>query len=102
MDNAIELLSVEQLFACTQSFLCNLLGNPKDIFSYLNTCVSARLPITFRLGVLSPDGRCKTFDNSANGYARSEAISVLLLEKSKDARRIYANVRSSLETKRKF
>lgn len=43
-----------------------------------------------KLGVLSPDGRCKSFDESANGYARSEAISVILLQKAKDAKRVYA------------
>ncbi|XP_046608837.1 fatty acid synthase-like [Neodiprion virginianus] len=46
----------------------------------------------FHLGVLSSDGRCKSFDNEANGYARSEAVSVIYLQKSKDAKRIYAHV----------
>ncbi|KAK0166754.1 hypothetical protein PV327_004243 [Microctonus hyperodae] len=46
----------------------------------------------FRLGVLSPDYCCKCFDNSANGYARSETISVILLQKFKDAKRVYATV----------
>nr|XP_026498401.1 fatty acid synthase-like [Vanessa tameamea] len=45
-----------------------------------------------RLGVLSPDGRCKCFDNDANGYVRSEAIVVCLLQKAKDSRRVYAQV----------
>ncbi|XP_047538557.1 fatty acid synthase-like [Vanessa atalanta] len=45
-----------------------------------------------RLGVLSADGKCKTFDNSANGYARSEAIVVCVLQKAKDSRRIYAQI----------
>lgn len=44
----------------------------------------------YKIGVLSPDGRCKSFDESANGYARSEAISVVFLQKAKDAKRIYA------------
>ncbi|XP_046964411.1 fatty acid synthase-like [Vanessa cardui] len=45
-----------------------------------------------RLGVLSADGRCKCFDNDANGYARSEAIVVCLLQKAKDSRRVYAQI----------
>lgn len=32
-----------------------------------------------KLNMLSPDGFCKTFDNSANGYTRSEGIVTLLL-----------------------
>ncbi|KAJ8946541.1 hypothetical protein NQ318_004677, partial [Aromia moschata] len=45
-----------------------------------------------RLGVLSPDGSCKAFDEAGNGYARSDAVGVLILQKSKDAKRIYAQV----------
>lgn len=45
-----------------------------------------------RLGVLSPDGASKTFDDSANGYARAEMVSAILLQKSKSARRIYSTV----------
>ncbi|KAK0083564.1 hypothetical protein PV325_008602 [Microctonus aethiopoides] len=48
--------------------------------------------LSFQLGILSPDHRCKCFDNDANGYARSEAITVLLLQKFKNAKRIYATV----------
>ncbi|WP_318198082.1 SDR family NAD(P)-dependent oxidoreductase [Streptomyces sp. MCL20-2] len=33
-----------------------------------------------RAGMLSPDGLCKTFDESANGYVRSEGGAVLLLK----------------------
>lgn len=41
---------------------------------------------------MAPDGRCKSFDANANGYARSETVSVAYLQKSKDAKRIYATV----------
>lgn len=45
-----------------------------------------------RLGVLSPDGWCRPFDQNANGYTRSEAICSIFLQKSKDAKRIYAKL----------
>lgn len=43
-------------------------------------------------GVLSPEGRSKAFDADADGYARSETISVIYLQKAKNAKRIYATV----------
>lgn len=42
--------------------------------------------------MLSLDGSCKSFDADANGYARSETVAVVYLQKAKDARRIYAQV----------
>ncbi|XP_019359228.1 PREDICTED: fatty acid synthase isoform X1 [Gavialis gangeticus] len=45
-----------------------------------------------KLGMLSPDGACKAFDASGNGYCRSEAVVVVLLTKKSMAKRIYATV----------
>ncbi|PTL78227.1 type I polyketide synthase [Vitiosangium sp. GDMCC 1.1324] len=43
-------------------------------------------------GALSPDGRCKTFDASADGYSRAEACGALVLERLSDARARGANI----------
>ncbi|HEX2049209.1 MAG TPA: beta-ketoacyl synthase N-terminal-like domain-containing protein [Actinomycetota bacterium] len=50
-------------------------------------------------GALAPDGRCKTFDESADGYARGEGAGAVVLKRlSKalaDGDRVYALVRGS-------
>lgn len=50
-------------------------------------------------GALSPDGHCKTFDDSANGYVRSEGCGVVVLKRLSDALadndRVYAIVRGT-------
>ncbi|XP_066519867.1 fatty acid synthase [Hoplias malabaricus] len=45
-----------------------------------------------KLGMLSPEGTCKSFDSSGNGYCRSEAAVAVLLTKRSMAKRIYATV----------
>ena len=38
-----------------------------------------------RMGVLSPDGSSKSFDASANGYARAEAVNAVYIKRLEDA-----------------
>jgi polyketide synthase PksL len=55
--------------------------------------------ITSQLGALSPDGRCKTFDKSANGYVKGEgAVALFLKPLSKaqhDGDEIYGVIRAT-------
>ncbi|XP_026815045.1 fatty acid synthase-like isoform X2 [Rhopalosiphum maidis] len=44
------------------------------------------------LDKLSPDGICKSFDENASGYGRSEGVVVLLLQRSTDALRSYGTI----------
>lgn len=54
-----------------------------------------------KLGVLSPDGKCKTLDKSANGYVKGEGVGAVLLKPLKDAvadhDHIYAVIKGSAE-----
>ncbi|NEO80922.1 MAG: SDR family NAD(P)-dependent oxidoreductase [Moorea sp. SIO4G3] len=54
--------------------------------SGVNLLLSPELSVSFsQAGMLSPDGRCQTFDASANGYVRSEGCGVVVLKSLKQA-----------------
>jgi amino acid adenylation domain-containing protein len=68
----------------------------------VNTIVNPELHISFnKAGMLSEDGRCKTFSDKANGYVRGEGVGMLLLKRLKDAERdgdhIYGVIRGTAE-----
>ncbi|KAG7203844.1 hypothetical protein KM043_017900 [Ampulex compressa] len=82
------LVALEQAYNLIRSGRCEA-----AIVAAGNLCLHQKLSLQFtRLGVLSADGRCKTCDAEANGYVRSEALSVVFLQKAKAARRIYATI----------
>ncbi len=66
----------------------------------VHTILSGRLlELRANAGMLSPDGRCKTFDAAANGYVRGEGCGILVLKRLADAEadgdRIWAVVRAT-------
>ncbi|QRN93164.1 SDR family NAD(P)-dependent oxidoreductase [Archangium violaceum] len=66
----------------------------------VNLLLSPRLFAAYSdAGMLSPDGRCRTFDARANGYVRGEGVTVLMLKPLARARadgdRIHGLVRST-------
>jgi acyl transferase domain-containing protein len=66
----------------------------------VNLILSPENTITFsRARMLSPDGRCKTFDAAADGYVRGEGCGVVTLKRLSDAiadgDRIFALIRGS-------
>ncbi|XP_045461517.1 fatty acid synthase-like isoform X2 [Harmonia axyridis] len=44
------------------------------------------------MGILSPDGSNKSYDAEATGYARSDGVVVLFVQRAEEARRSYANI----------
>ncbi|XP_077491843.1 fatty acid synthase-like [Amblyomma americanum] len=45
-----------------------------------------------RLGMLSPQGKCMSFDSHCNGFVRSEAVGTFFIQRISEARRIYAKI----------
>eukprot|EP00941_MAST-03F_sp_MAST-3F-sp1_P001538 g1538.t1 len=74
IDTAVQSL---QTGRCEQALVAavNMLLSPDQFIAY---CAA---------GMLSPGGRCKTFDASADGYARGEGCGAVILKRLSDAKR---------------
>jgi len=68
----------------------------------VNTLVTPDMHISLgKMGMLSVDGRCKTFSRHANGFVRAEGVGMVVLKKlsaaERDGDHIYGVIRSSAE-----
>ncbi|CAL7939127.1 unnamed protein product [Xylocopa violacea] len=82
------LVAIEHAYRMIRTGACDAV-----VVGSTNLCIHPYSSLQFnRLGVLSSDCRCKSFDAKADGYVRSDAITAVLLQKAKNAKRIYAQV----------
>ena len=94
--------------ACSSSLVavhlaCSSLRNGESTLAVaggVNLILSPAITMNFtKAGVMAPDGRCKTFDASANGYVRSEGAGLVVLKALSralaDGDPIYAVIRGS-------
>jgi amino acid adenylation domain-containing protein/thioester reductase-like protein len=87
--------------ACSSSLVsvhlaCQSLRNGESdvaLAGGVNLILTPELTITFsQARMLSPDGRCKTFDVNADGYVRGEGCGVVVLKRYSDALRDGDNI----------
>ncbi|XP_071066957.1 fatty acid synthase isoform X2 [Dasypus novemcinctus] len=85
------LLALHSAFQAIRSGQC-----PAALVGGINVLLKPNTSVQFmKLGMLSPDGTCKSFDAGGNGYCRSEAVVAVLLTKRSLARRVYATILNS-------
>jgi FkbH-like protein len=64
----------------------------------VNLILTPELTITFsQAHMMAADGRCKTFDNSADGYVRGEGCGIVVLKRLSDALRDKDNILSLIK-----
>lgn len=91
---AVDTACSSSLFAMAQAFEDMRLGRcDAAIVAGAGLILKPTMSLQFkRLGMLSPDGACKAFDESGNGYVRSEGCVVIFMQRAVNARRIYSSV----------
>lgn len=82
------LLALENAFHAIRQGHCD-----SALVGGVNLLLKPNTSVQFmKLGMLSPEGTCKSFDASGDGYCRSEAAVAVLLTKRSLAKRVYATV----------
>ncbi|MCC5463956.1 SDR family NAD(P)-dependent oxidoreductase [Pelosinus baikalensis] len=91
------LIAIHRAVSAIENGTCEM-----AIVGGVNTIMMPEVHISFnKAGMLSEDGRCKTFSDKANGYVRGEGAGMVFLKKLKDAEQagdhIYGIIRGSAE-----
>ncbi|WP_276736066.1 non-ribosomal peptide synthetase [Bacillus sp. (in: firmicutes)] len=91
------LVAIHRAVTAMQSGDCEM-----AIAGGVNTILTEEAHISYsKAGMLSKDGKCKTFSADANGYVRGEGVGMVMLKKLKDAERdgnhIYGVIRGTAE-----
>ncbi|XP_058059390.1 fatty acid synthase [Anopheles bellator] len=91
---AVDTACSSSLFALSQAFADMKAGHcDAAIVAGCGLILKPTMSLQFkRLNMLSKDGMCKAFDESGNGYVRSDGCVVTFLQRASDSRRIYASV----------
>ncbi|KAI8426660.1 LOW QUALITY PROTEIN: hypothetical protein MSG28_005429 [Choristoneura fumiferana] len=94
---AIDTACSSSMFALAQAAAAMRAGHcDAAVVAGTNLCLKPANSLNFhRLSMLSPEGRCAAFDADGRGYVRSEAAVVVLLQRRRDARRLYCTVRGA-------
>ncbi|MDO5977265.1 beta-ketoacyl synthase N-terminal-like domain-containing protein, partial [Flavivirga jejuensis] len=91
------LIAIHRAMEAINSGTCDM-----AIVGGINTILTPEAHISFnKAGMLSQDGRCKTFSDKANGYVRGEGVGMIFLKKLKNAEKdldnIYGVIKGSSE-----
>ena len=91
------LVAIHHAVSAMESGSCDM-----AIVGGVNTILTPEAHISYsKAGMLSKDGRCKTFSSQADGYVRGEGVGIIMLKKLKDAERdrdhIYGVIRGTAE-----
>uniref|UniRef100_A0A250Y8F2 Fatty acid synthase n=1 Tax=Castor canadensis TaxID=51338 RepID=A0A250Y8F2_CASCN len=82
------LLALQNAYQAIRSGEC-----PAALVGGINVLLKPNTSVQFmKLGMLSSEGTCKSFDSAGDGYCRAEAVVAVLLTKKSLARRVYATV----------
>ncbi|KAB0396042.1 hypothetical protein E2I00_012922, partial [Balaenoptera physalus] len=82
------LLALQSAYQAIRSGEC-----PAAVVGGINILLKPNTSVQFmKLGMLSPEGSCKSFDAAGDGYCRAEAVVAVLLTKKSLARRVYATI----------
>ncbi|KAL3877568.1 hypothetical protein ACJMK2_035265 [Sinanodonta woodiana] len=82
------LLAMDQALLSIRSGLCDA-----AIVGGSNLCLNPLTALQFqKLGMISPEGKCRSFDAEGDGYCRSEGVVAIFIQSKPVAKRAYATI----------